>query len=71
MLVGSAIAGAVCAGVYTDIRQAAAQMVLPVRHFEPDRSKHAAYCEAYRNYRDLYPSLRPILHRLSSRGDVS
>jgi ribulose kinase len=66
MLVGSAIAGAVCAGVYADLRQAAAQMVIPVKRFEPDPSKHAAYCESYRNYRDLYPSLRPILHRLSS-----
>ena len=68
MLVGSAIAGAVCAGVYPDIPQAAAQMVSTVRRFEPDPSRHAAYLASYRDYRELYPGIRPILHRLSARG---
>lgn len=68
MLVGSAIAGAVCAGLFPDLRHAAAHMVRPIKRFEPDFSKHKAYREYYRDYRELYQSLRPILHRLSSRG---
>jgi FGGY-family pentulose kinase len=68
MLVGSAIAGAVCAGIYPDIPQATAQMVSTVRRFEPDPSRHAAYLASYRDYRELYPGIRPILHRLSARG---
>lgn len=62
-LVGGAIAAAACAGEYASLEAAAAAMVGPVRTYDPDPARHAAYAEPYALYRDLYPALRPLFPR--------
>jgi FGGY-family pentulose kinase len=65
-LVGSAVAGAVCQGAYSDIRAAADHMSRVVARFDPDPDRHNAYAPYYELYRELYPAIRPLLHRLAS-----
>jgi FGGY-family pentulose kinase len=67
-LVGSAIAGAVCSGIYPDIRQAADRMARAVKRFEPDPVRYQAYDPFYAVYRELYPAMRESLHRLAALG---
>lgn len=62
-LVGGAVAAAVCAGAYPDLRAAAAAMVHTADEYLPDPGPHAAYQESYRVYRELYPALRPVFGR--------
>lgn len=62
-LVGGAVAAAVCAGAYPDLRVAAAAMVHTADEYLPDPGQHAAYQESYRVYRELYPALRPVFGR--------
>jgi FGGY-family pentulose kinase len=65
-LVGCAVAAAVCVGVYPDLLTAASRMVRPVRTYEPDPDRHAAYGPPYALYRDLYPALRPVFQRIAA-----
>jgi sugar (pentulose or hexulose) kinase len=65
-LVGCAVAASACLGLYPDLATAASAMVRPVRTYEPDAQRHAAYAPAYSLYRDLYPAVRPIMHRVSA-----
>lgn len=65
-LVGCAVAASACLGLYPDLVTAASQMVRPVRTYDPDPQRHAAYGPAYSLYRDLYPAVRPIMHRIAA-----
>lgn len=62
-LVGGAVAAAVCAGAYPDLRAAAAAMVHTADEYTPDPARHRAYQDSYRLYRDLYPALQPLFGR--------
>ena len=53
---------AVAAGLYPDIRAAAAAMVHVERVVQPDPASHAAYKAHYAAYKALYPALRPGCH---------
>jgi FGGY-family pentulose kinase len=54
---GSAMAGAVAAGIYPDFDQAASAMVAIERLVEPDPANAAIYDELFGNYVDLYRRL--------------
>ena len=58
---GAAMLAEVCAGNFTDIAEAAAQMpTLSARWFEPDPRTTAAYEEVYGTYRRLFDALEEI-----------
>ena len=59
-MLGSAILGAVGAGVYPDMQAAAAQMVTVTDRIQPNREAH----EAYRFYADQYIATYPQLQEL-------
>ncbi len=65
-LVGCAVAASVCLGVYPDLLTAASTMVRPVRTYDPDPDRHAAYGPPYALYRDLYPAVRPVFQRIAA-----
>jgi ribulokinase len=65
-LVGCAVSASVCLGVYPDLQTAASQMVRPVRTYDPDPDRYAAYGRAYALYRELYPAVRPIFRRIAA-----
>src|SRR5262249_44933445 len=60
---GAAILAAVGAGCYSNMIEASDAMVRVVRHFEPDRGRHAAYQPFYEAYKDTYPAIADIVHR--------
>ncbi len=61
---GCAVLAAVAAGLYPDIRVAAAAMVSVDKVIEPDPQRHQLYQEILQRYKALYPALRPGFHAL-------
>jgi xylulokinase len=61
---GAAVLAGVAAGAYSSAAEAAEETVKLERRFEPDPSRHARYGEHYGLYRELYPAVSPITHRL-------
>lgn len=59
-LMGAAVAAAVGAGVYTDLRTASAAMVKVAERIAPDLHNHAVYDTLFPVYRDSYPALKPF-----------
>jgi sugar (pentulose or hexulose) kinase len=49
----------VAAGVFADLGEACAAMVVPNRRFEPVPSTRAAYEAGYQRYLELFEALRP------------
>ncbi len=70
-LVGCAVAASVCLGMFPDLQTASSHMVRPVRTYDPDPARHAAYGPAYQLYRDLYPAVRPLFHRIAASASRS
>lgn len=61
---GSAIAGAVGAGMYKDLQEAASQMVRVAKRIEPDPEKTKIYEEYVRQYDATYNALKDESKRL-------
>ena len=59
---GSAILGAVGAGIYPDIQEAARNMVHVERSIEPDESRHEEYKFYVDKYVETYPQMQELMH---------
>ena len=59
-----AMLGAVAIGRFKDIRNAVERFVRVTGAFEPDMKEHARYSERYGVYRELYPKMKELLHRM-------
>ena len=72
-LVGCAILGSVGAGVHETVADAVKAMVREAKRIEPDPEACKAYTELFnRVYRQLSPSVRPIVHAIADlRGGAS
>ena len=62
---GSAILGAVAAGAYDDVQQAADEMVHVERNIEPDVERHEEYQFYVDKYVETYPRMRELVHDVS------
>ena len=65
---GVAMLGAKAAGVIGDLSEMVKQVVKIKHVCEPDAARHAAYEDLFSVYREVYPSLKSINHRLSALG---
>lgn len=63
---GVALLGGRAAGLIDSVNQAAERFAKTGRTFEPDPSRSEAYRERLAVYRDLYPTTRPLMHRITS-----
>ncbi len=61
---GCAILAGVALGEYASIPEAVAQMVRINRTYEPDLVLHACYAEKAALYKEIYPTLAPLNHRM-------
>ncbi len=66
---GSAVCAGVAAGLFTDLRSAAAAMVRRSACIEPRAAMRAYYDEAYGLYADTYRALAPLFARSASLAD--
>ncbi|MGC8628454.1 MAG: xylulokinase [Acidimicrobiales bacterium] len=57
---GDAMLAGVATGVFPSLDEAAAAMVKPGEHFEPNVSHHDVYEAAYHRYNELFEKLRPL-----------
>ena len=64
-VLGSAILGAVGAGLYPDIRTAVAQMVHTERTLEPDPDRHEEYKFYVDSYIETYERMKEPMHRMT------
>ena len=60
-----AILGMVATREYATIEQAVGFLIREERVYEPDASRHEHYAELFEEYRQVYPALRPVMHRLT------
>ncbi len=56
--------GGVAIGKFKDLREAVERTVRVTGAYEPDMKEHARYSERYETYRDLYPRLKELLHKM-------
>ena len=61
---GAALLAGTAAGVYASLAEAVAATVRYERDVLPDPQSSARYEERYQLYRELYPRLADLLHRL-------
>ncbi|OHB80116.1 MAG: hypothetical protein A2V98_06115 [Planctomycetes bacterium RBG_16_64_12] len=61
---GAAILAGIGVGLYRDEQDAFQHVYRPGKTYEPDPELSARYAEWFQVYRQLYPSLKPIHHRL-------
>ena len=67
---GVAMLGGKAAGVVADL-SAMARHVVKIRHvMEPDEKRRKVYDELYAIYRELYPAIRPLNHRLAAIASI-
>ena len=64
-VLGAAIWAAVGLGLYPDAVAAGEAMTTVERWYEPDMLAAERYDELFLAYRDLYPALKDIFHRVS------
>jgi FGGY-family pentulose kinase len=62
-VLGSAIIAAVGAGIYADLKEAAAKMVQTSRTIEPDQGRHDEYAFYVDRYSELYPAVKEEMHQ--------
>lgn len=63
---GSAILGAVAAGAYGSVQEAAGKMVSYIDRVEPDLERHQQYKFYADKYIEMYPLLKDWMHEVSS-----
>lgn len=51
-------------GVFASASEAADRFLELTECFEPDAARHAAFSRSFELYREVYPALAPISHRL-------
>lgn len=61
---GAAILAGIGLGLYRDEEDAYQRVYRPGKTYEPDAGRAARYAEWFAIYRDLYPALAPLHHRL-------
>jgi ribulose kinase len=61
---GSAILASVAAGLKSDVKSAAHDMVSVVRVIEPDANTHEAYKFFYEKYIASYEAMRTLMHEV-------
>jgi FGGY-family pentulose kinase len=66
MALGAAIWAGLGAGVFADYGEAIRRMVHIERAVEPVSERRAVYDALYRQYVDLYPGARPVMHALAT-----
>jgi len=70
---GSAFGAALLAGVgsktYASVEESARKAIEIREHIEPRESNLAIYEQLYRVYRDVYPAVRGLAHRLADAGE--
>lgn len=62
---GAAVVAGIGVGVYSGYSEAQRAVALPYELTEPDPGRAAIYAEQYDRFVQLYPLLKPMLHRLS------
>ena len=65
---GTAALAMLCAtacGDYTDLKDAAAQIVKLDKTFEPNAANHDRYLQKFGIFQQIYPSLRQLNHSIS------
>ncbi|MFB3819515.1 MAG: ribulokinase [Candidatus Methylomirabilales bacterium] len=65
MALGAAIWAGLGAGLFRDYGEAIRRMVRLERTVTPNLEHRAAYDRLYRQYVDLYPAVRPVMHALA------
>ena len=55
---GAALLAGTGAGIYSDVAQAADEIIKPVKTFKPNPANVKKYEEFYQIYRNLYPALK-------------
>ncbi len=65
-MLGSAIAAASGIGAVADLAAGARDLVRIDERIEPDPERREAYDRLYATYVELYPALRPAIHRLAA-----
>ena len=68
MALGAAIWAGLGAGVFTDYQDAIRRMVHIERAVAPVSGRREVYDTLYRQYVDLYPAVRPVMHTLAKLG---
>ena len=63
-LLGGAVLAAVGSGVYPDIPSASKEMVRMTKTFEPNSDHHQAYQFYFNLYKETYPLLKGLMHRM-------
>lgn len=61
----AALLAGTAAGIVADVTAVLEERTRPVREFEPDERRHAAYAERFEIYRQIYPAMRELNHRLA------
>jgi xylulokinase len=61
---GAALLAGAGAGAFDDVAEAAADSLQLARRFAPDAARAARYEDRYDLYRELYPTVKGLLHRL-------
>ena len=63
---GTAICGAVAAGLFSDPIQASEQMVQVTREIQPNPNNAEVYDRMFRRYVATYPQLRELMHEVAA-----
>ena len=61
---GAAILAGSAAGCFASAEEAAERFLELTATYTPDAARHAAYSERFELYREVYPAVAPIAHRL-------
>ncbi|MFV1966896.1 MAG: L-fuculokinase, partial [Pirellulaceae bacterium] len=61
---GAAILAGIGVGLYRDEEEACERIYRPGRTYEPDAERVKQYAEWFQTYRELYPAVKPVSHRL-------
>ncbi|MBD3266156.1 hypothetical protein GF373_05755 [bacterium] len=61
---GCAILAGSATGVYASIKQAAEQIAKITRTFEPQSENHAFYTEQFALYKEIYPRMKDVFHKM-------
>jgi xylulokinase len=68
-ILGAALLGGVCAGIYRDSMEAAEKTGnKQFRYVKPDMERHKKYCKYSSKFRSLYLTLRPEFKKMREAG---